>query len=389
MNKKDSTHTSRAWGGDRVSSRALAAAAAVLILPLVLTACTSPSAPSPTRSTVDFAVGATDDGLVVITAAGDIAPVIVDDADFEPDATTAAAAGSEAVAVLTDGVIYSVASDGSTTSAPCAVCSGVAQLGDGFITAQRSFLPGVDFELVTFDAELQEEGRSRVEFSPSRLAPSVTSRMRFPKVEATLPDGTVVVTYVSAAGGEAGNGRIYGPWVVAYYASTGTLLRWLEGPGHNSIGPVSVSPDGRFSAVDGGSVSGACDLWTWTELIDNEAARLVSLDASPSLDGGQQPDGVVAGRWVGNHYLNVRTTRPDTADSCADLRTTWEEDIDPVDGSISSRVLGGVPYPIGYLGDSCDAPLTSNDNHELAAADKPLPSVTRIVFAPQRQECSG
>lgn len=360
---------------------------------LVLVGCTTHATPTSGDVTVEFAVGQDPQGeLVLISADGSLTPIVIDDAPVQSDRVIVLSA--EHLGVLGQDELMVLGEGGLETHTPCPGCSGLALTPAGLVTAQESFIPGVDFQLVTFDEHLNETARVSAHFASSRVAPTLMPKMRVPTVEASIND-TVIVSAISADGGEAGNGRLYGPWTLGYYTPDGRLDRHTEVPGPNGVGPVQVSPDGVYSAVIGRWVEGACHSGETVTLVDNESARVLDSDKMSAPDGEEQVQ-ILTNRWSDGQYVIDAVVEYDETGSCNFKTTARQESIDPVTGAVTGHSIEGETVTVGNLGPGCDATLAepaekrtwdAEGHFQLNSA--PLAGVAWILYAPIKSGCHG
>ncbi|MDQ0725195.1 hypothetical protein [Microbacterium sp. W4I20] len=360
----------------------------------LLTGCTADATPQPSvvSEASHYALALdTDYRLVTIHADGALTTPVIDDEPIAGDGARVAPLDGGRLAVLAGDALI-VLSDGEVSlSATCAGCHGLTATEAGLVTAQQSFTPGIDFDLVTFDEGLAEVGRVNASFVRSRFEPSLMPKMRFPTVEASV-DGLVLVSAISARGGEAGNGRLYGPWSLGFYEQDGTLTRDTEILGHNGVGPVDVSSDGRFSAVQQGTTWGACYHGEDVVIVDNRAGEIV--DTDPVTTGAEDEQMVVtAGWWDGGRYVVDVTIEHDEGEQCEFKRTSLRGSIDAETGVTDTSPV--TTHTWGAIGEGCDAVLSSpvgplwELTDAISLGSEPLKGIARILHAPTGSDCDG
>ncbi|MFT4215172.1 MAG: hypothetical protein QM622_10410 [Microbacterium sp.] len=334
-----------------------------------------------------------ESNLMIIAADGTLTPVLIADEPVPAySGAVAVEVGDGRLAALGTDSLMLLNEDGVLSSTECAACSGLVLTDAGLVTAQQSFIPGIDFTLVTFDRTLKETARADAFFPPSRYAPSLMPKMRMPRVEASL-DESVIVSVISATGGEAGNGRLYGPWVLSYYAPDGTLERYVEVPGHNGVGPVQISPDGEYSAVHQSTTSGACDFGEDIAIVDNRTARVWNPSASFSGDAvdGRGYLNILNSSWSGKEYVvDVIEKDPCAEDAGTNIRTV----VSPSAGEGWTAESTDRSIVLGHLGETCDLPVTipagvTRYEATPSIGDHPLEPGSTIVYLPTPEGCRG
>jgi hypothetical protein len=239
----------------RVPRRRLKIAIAVSVL-TATAACGSVSGPaggdmSTTAWTPPFVVAVGQDGVALI-GDGWFEPVAGVPADAYAWPGPVGVAVDARTAVLVDnGRIALVRAHEPATAIDCVDCAGVAFATGRIVTTRKNYTPGEGFDIVTFDAALQNEHSVRAERLAERAATEYPAENTESPITLAADERTVTVGYLSRNGGDR-----RGPSIVAQYDYTGRLLRNISVDGR--VGRSVVSPDGSQLALDVDGSGGAC-----------------------------------------------------------------------------------------------------------------------------------
>jgi hypothetical protein len=253
----------------------------VTTLVLGLAAC---SDDAPSRRTVDdlapaasprasFVLARVGEEIVVVTHDGATPTQLNEDPDSNEFLAAAVAVSDDTVAAFHDDGVVLVHADGSSDSAACDGCHGLAWSGSGLVTLRDDEIEGGVFDIVFLDDHLEERSSSTAQRITER-SEDFTEPDEIGVELLAANEDTVWVAYPDRYGFGRGGSR-----AIAAYGRDGQLI------GSTSVGGLlyddALSPDGRYLAVADGGSGGACVTDASLDVVD--LVRLRTLDTEPRI----------------------------------------------------------------------------------------------------------
>lgn len=328
-----------------------------------------------------FAIGMSDGEPVILVADGSMLPLEyqgeafhVRSVDWLPD-KSAIALGRDSIARLN--------SEGVQNLISCEGCLGIAIVDGLAVTAQTSYVPGVDFEILRFDLDLNPVDRLPARHASSRTEVVDVSGGRDAEVWAASPGGGTVITYLASDGVMRG-----GPTTVALYDDAGDLMDSVEVRGR--IDRLIRDPEGDALAFVGWASGGACHTEDYlTVILERGEQHLLSIEFGDLVRENLEYMQILDLWWEGSTLNGLAHMFPTAgADgTCGETPTLTGLTYDLESNSASLAPSEGGLMFRGHLGAQCDVEVWEEFGEELVLLGDDLVDAVTLHAWPDRRVC--